>query len=305
MITQIIIFIVLIIIICVAISSIEYSSHKKEMYKGKDVKNKAVNMGNIRTEIINNCTIVNIKDIHNNVAYLLEGRFSNSCLSLYKNNERIHSRIVNGEKSLVLSSNLILTTQIFKISKYKSELLSLENGNDYLLSINNVNNINVKDYTVNYDINISPINYTYSKNIGLNEYDLIKDISDKYPVLDRYTFKNIDKENKWVFKNDGDFILILLNNLYNIDLTINTIEKHIRKTGDVPSYEIIPITNPNIVAFNLDYKSHIKGINKEYIDFITSPNHLMSKFLYGSKTKEIDFVSQINDKILIFKVKEV
>jgi hypothetical protein len=275
------------------------------MYKNKDVKIKAFNISNLKTEVINNCHTLSIKNVQSNTAYLIEGNFTNSCLSLYKNNERIHSRIINGEKSFVLSSNLNLTSQVFKSSKLKSELLPIENDTDYILSVNNVNNINVKNYTVNYNIDTNPINYTYEKSVGVSEYDIVQDIKSTYTELERFTFKNIEKENKWVFKSEGSFILVALKSLYNLDLTINGEQQAIRKTTEIPSYEIIPVQNPDIVAFNLDYKSRIKGINQEYIDFITSPNHLMSKFLYGSKTKDIDYVSQINDKLIIFKLKQV
>lgn len=305
MLIQIILFIIFVILICIVISSIDYSSENSKMYKSKDVKIKGINLGSIKTEIINNCHILSLKNIQDNIAYLIEGNFSNSCLSLYKNNERIHSRLINGEKSFVLSPNLNLTSQVFKGSKFKSELLPLEINNDYTISVNNVNDISVKNYTVNYKIDSNPINYTYEKGVGLNEYDIVQEIKEKYSEFERFTFRNVEKENKWVFKNSGSFILVILKNLHNIDMTINGVNHTIRKSDDISSYEIIPIQDPDIIAFNLDFKTRIKGINKEYIEFITSPSHLMSKFLYGSKTKEIDYISQINDKLLVFKIKQV
>jgi len=305
MLIQIILFIVFVILICIVISSIDYSGENSKMYKAKDVKPKEINLSSLKTEIINNCHILSVKNITNDTAYLIEGKFSNSCISLYKNNERIHSRMANGEKSFVFSSNLNLTSQVFKGAKYKSELLPLENNSDYIISVNNVNDIVVKNYTVNYKIDSNPINYTYEKGVGLNEYDIVQEIKEKYPELERFTFRNVEKENKWVFKNSGSFILIVLKNLYNIDMTINGLNHTIRKSDEISGYEIIPIQDPDIVAFNLDFKTHIKGINKEYIEFITSPSHLMSRFLYGTKVKEIDYISQINDKLLVFKIKQV
>jgi len=273
------------------------------MYKAKEVVSKAFNLGAFKTEIINNCHLLTIKNVQFTTAYLLEGNFTNSCLSIYKNGTRIHSRIVSGDKSFVFSSNLILTSQIFKSSKYKSELLPLEEGQEYIISVNNINNIQTKNYTVNYKIDKNPIQYTYAENIGINEYDIIQSIKNNYGVLERYNLRNIEVENKWVFSGEGNYILILIKNLHNIDFTLNGANYSVRKNNEIPFYEIIEVENPNIIAYNLDYKTRIKGINREYIDFITSPNHLMSKFLHGSKDKEIDYASQVNDKIIMYRLK--
>ena len=303
MLTQIIIFIVFIIVICIIISSISYSDNNSDMNKTKEIISKTFSLGSIKTEIKNNCHLLNIKNVQSVTAYLLEGKFSNSCLSLYKNGVRIHSRIITGEKSFICSANLLLTSQIFKHSKYKSELLPLEEGYDYTISVNNVNEINTKNYSVNYNINKSPIQYTYEENMGVNEYDIIQQIQNNYVNIERCNFRNIEVENKWVFKDEGKYILILIKNLYNIDYTLNNTTYNLRKNTEPPTYEIIEITNPDIVAYNLDFKTRIKGINREYIDFITGPNHLMSKFLYGSKIKEIDYISQINDKMILYRIK--
>lgn len=273
------------------------------MKRVKEVVSKAFNIGAIKTEIINNCHLLSIKNVQSNTAYLLEGKFTNSCLSIYKNGTRIHSRIITGDKSFVFSSNLILTSQIFKTSKFKSELLPLEDGYDYIVSVNNVNNIQAKNYSVNYNIGKNPIQYTYAENIGVNEHDIMQSIKNNYGTLERCNLRNVEVENKWVLKDEGDYILILIKNMYNIDYKLNGNDYTIRKNNEIPSYEIIEVSNPDIVAYNLDFKTRIKGINREYIDFITSPNYLMSKFLYGTKEKEIDYTSQINDKIIIYRIK--
>lgn len=303
MLGQILLLIVFILVICLIISSISYSSNDKEMNKAKQVISKTFSIGPLKTEIINNCHIFRMENIQSTSAYLLEGKFDNSCLSIYKNGVRIHSRIVTGEKSFAFSSNLLLSSQLFKNAKFKSELLPLEDGCSYIISVNNVNDIQTKNYSVNYNIGKSPIIYTYTKNIGVNEYDIMQEIQSKYGELQRYNLRNIEVENKWVFNDTGNYLVILIRNLHNINITINETEYSLIRTTNIPFYEIMEITDPNIIAYNLDYKTRIKGINREYIDFITSPNHLMSKFLYGTKDKEIDYTSQINDKVIMYKIK--
>jgi hypothetical protein len=301
MLFQIIIFIILIIVICIVISSINYKDNSV-VNTVKEATMKAFNLGNIKTEIVNNCHTLDIKTTSYKTAYLFEGNFSNSCLSIYKNNERIHSRIITGDKSFIITSNLVLTTQLFKLSKYKSELLPIENDNRYTIVVNNVNDMNVKANTINYEIENKPIDYNYTKNIGINEYDIVNEIKQTYPSIERAMLRNIEKENKWVLKDTGKYLVVIIENLFNLDININDDNYRQYKISSNPSYKLIEINDPNIIAYNLDFKSRIKGVNKEYIDFITSPNNLMSRFLYGKEPKVIDYISQINDKILVFKI---
>jgi len=301
MLIQIILFIILIIVICIVITSVNYTNEMSTSVV-KGVIAKSYTIGNIKTEIVNNCHLIDIKNTNYKTAFLIEGSFSNSCLSIYKNDEHIHSRIVSGDKAFIVTSNLILSTQLFKISKYKSEILPIENDNKYTIVVNNVNDINVKTNTINYEIENKPIIYTYSKNLGINEYDIVREIKKTHPVIERALLRNIEKENKWVLKDTGRYLIIIIENLFNLDVNINEDNYRFYKANDNPHYKILDINNPNIIAYNLDFKSKIKGINKEYIDFITSPNNLMSRFLYGKEPKVIDYISQINDKILVFKL---
>jgi hypothetical protein len=301
MLLQVIIFIILIIVICTVIASIG-NSNNIAMSTVKEVTTKTFNIGNIKTEIHNNCHLLNIKKINYKTAYLLEGKFSNSCISIYKNDERVHSRIVSGDKSFVITSNLILTSQLFKISKYKSELLPLENDNRYTIVVNNVNDINVKLNTINYEIENKAINYIYEKNIGINEYDIVQEIKKDYPKIERGMLRNVEKENKWILKETGKYLIVYIENIFNIDMKINENSYRLYKSKNKPYYKVLTVDNPDIVAYNLDFISKIKGINREYIDFITSPNNLMSRFLYGKEVKEIDYISQINDKVLVFRL---
>lgn len=301
MLLQVIILILLIIAICIIISSIS-CSNDTSMNTVKEVNTKAFNMGNLKLEIVNNCYLLDIKSTHYKTAYLLEGKFSNSCLSIYKNNERIHSRIVSGDKSFIITPNLTLSSQLFKVSKYKSELLPVENDAKYTIVVNNVNDINVKINTINYEIENKPITYEYTKNIGINEYDIVQELTKTYSNFSRAMLKNVEKENKWILKDSGNYLVVMIENLFNIEININQNGYRLYKINEPPYYKIMEINDPDIVAYNLDFKSKIKGINREYIDFITSPNNLMSRFLYGKEAKEIDYVSQINDKILVFKI---
>jgi hypothetical protein len=304
MLLYVIILIILIIVICIVISSVNYSNNT-DIPTVKEVISKTFNLGNVKTEIVNNCHLFDVSSSNYKTAYVLEGKFTNSCISLYKNNERIHSRIVSGEKSFVIASNLILTSQLFKLSKYKPEVIPIENDCKYTIVVNNVNSIHVKSNTINYEIENKPIIYNYEKNIGLNEYDIVQEIKQTYPAIERTTFRNVEEENKWILKDKGRHLVIIIDNIYNIDIKINEQNYNTRKSDSGPYYKILEIDDPDIVIYNLDFKSKIKGINREYIDFITSPNNLMSRFLYGKEAKEIDYTSQINDKVLIFRLKGV
>ena len=90
-----------------------------------------------------------------------------------------------------------------------------------------------------------------------------------------------------------------------IDLDdINGIEDviKVRPSNSNPEIAIREISNPNINIKNFNYTPEYKDINTEYLDFITSPNYLMQKFLYGKKTKDINYSIPMNNKILIYKI---
>jgi len=100
----------------------------------------------------------------------------------------------------------------------------------------------------------------------------------------------------------GEHLVIIPENIYNLDIDINGQNYNTKNSGQQAMFNILNITDPNITVYNLDFITKIKDINQEYLDFITSPNYLMNKFIYGSKTKKSDFISQVNNKIIIYKL---
>jgi hypothetical protein len=305
MFVETIVFIILFIVAIIVIASASYSSDNAPETKGmKAFKSlDKFTLTSITPESQGNCYTFTIDQICANKSYIVSGEFERSCVSIYLDNERIHSRECNGNKSLVFSSNLNLTSQIFKLNKNKSELLPLQLGKSYKIVFNNVNELNVKEYKVNYSIDYKNIEYNYTLGVGVNEYDIYQQVKDNYTGLERYYLKNGNKENMWCMNEPGKYLVIIIDNLYNLDVSINNSSYNTRKVlSETPALNILTITDPNITVFNLDFITKIKDINQEYLDFITSPNYLMNKFIYGSKNKKADYISQVNNKFIIYKL---
>jgi hypothetical protein len=303
MFVETIVFIILFIVAIIVIASASYSSDGMPEVKTVASKTLTQQTKSFTTALYeHNCYIYNIDQINSNVAYIISGEFERSCVSIYLDGERIHSREISGSKSLVFSSNLNLTSQLFKLTRYKSVLLPLELGKSYTIVFNNVNELDIKEYKVAYNIDYKSIEYDYTLGVGTNEYDIYQLIKNDYPSLTRAHLKNGNKENMWIMNGSGEHLIIIPENIYNLDIDINGQNYNTKNSGQQAMFNILNITDPNITIYNLDFITKIKDINQEYLDFITSPNYLMNKFIYGSKTKKSDFISQVNNKIIIYKL---
>jgi hypothetical protein len=305
MFVETIVFIILFIVAIIVIASASYSSDGKpeiKSIKSRSIGSENFSLNTVIPEYHHNCYVVNINQIDTNTAYIISGGFENSCVSIYLDGERIHSRECNGDTSLVLSSNLSLTSQLFKMNKYKSQLLPLQLDKTYKIVFNNVNDLDVKEYKVMYNISYKNIAYNYTKGTGYNEYDIYELVKNTYPALTRKYLKNGNKENMWHMNDTGNYLVIIINNLYNLNITINEENYNVSKSISEPELIMINITDPSITVFNLDFLTKIKDINQEYLDFITTPNYLMNKFIHGSASKKADYISQVNNKFILYKM---
>ena len=401
---MILIIIILVILIIIIISSIPYSGQidKNEVVKNtKEFNNNPLyEMKNIRPEIKHNCSILHINNMDGNKGYSIIGNFNESCFSIYKNNERLYSKIINGSNNIIIGSNQNILTPLIKLSKYKNILIPLENFNDYIIVFDKSENVEIKNYKVNSSISFKNISYSLDKmniNEGFNEYDihyltnksfnldsnnildknissdfpdksmneesdikkldknissdfpdksmkeesdvkkldknissdfpdksmkeesdvkkLDKNISSDFPdksmkeesdvkKLDKIYISHFNKYDEWELNKEGEYIISIVNNLYNFDIKDkrnNEVIK-IRKSDNPPEIIFKRIHNPNIVIKNLDFINDKKDINTEYIELINGPVHLVERFLKGKKSRKINYSMLINNKINVFKV---
>lgn len=302
---RIILFIILVILIIIIISSIGYKDLSTPEVKGKNQdEQKKESLVSAHPEFINGCFVYDIQDLDFKDAYIFSGKFNNSTLSIYKDGSKIYSDIINGDKSCIISSNQVIISSVARFIKNKSNLIGLPGSQKYRIVVDNVNNFDIKHYFVNYTIENKVINFD-NKNIGLNEYDIFTNLSKTYPTINRKFLKTTSKENKWSMKDTGKYIIAIVDNLNNLTVTINDINHDTHYNGSLkPEIKLVEVENPNIIVFNKDYKTKIKDINQEYLDFINGPNYLVLKFLHGSDKKEIDYTSQVNNKVFIYKIED-
>ncbi len=306
--------IILVIFILVLISSIPYSvNNDKEEVKINTRSigsNKPYDMISMRLEIKHNCNILNINSMNKNIGYSIVGNFNDSCISIYKNGERVHSIIANGYKNIIIGSNHNILTPLIKLSKYKNILISLENENDYVIVFDKAEEISVKNYIVNQEILFTQIPINYNIKHGFNEYDIqyltnkyigIKNIENEVEKVHLSHYKKFDE---WEFKGEGQYIMSIVENSYNLDIidkSTNEITK-IRKNNQSPEIFFKTLINPNILIKNLDFILDKKDINTEYIELINGPANLVERFMKGKKSKKINYTMMINNKICIYKV---
>jgi hypothetical protein len=299
MIIRIIIFIVLVLLAIVVIASASYSDKPETMVKLTKSKS-PIAVAFVRPEMEHNCNILNIRNMNKNLAYLVTGNFVNSCISIYKDGERVHSRRCDGTLSLLFTSNLKLTSYILKETSKKSLLLPLESDANYKVVFSDVNNLEVKNYTINYDIEQRNIVYEYGKGIGTSEYDVYTELARE--DLHRVALYPTNTENIWSYKSDERHIVVYFRNLYNLNINLNGDYFSTSKSSFEPEMVVEIVDNCDLTVTNMGHVSRTKDINREYIDFITGPNYLLTKFLYGSKPKEIDYGNQVNNKVFLYKI---
>lgn len=310
----IVLVIIFIIIISLTVLSSSYntntttkSTNKKKSVAKRNVKPKftkeePVTITQINPSVEYNSLTFNIPNTNKQTGYTINGNFQNSCLSLYVNDARVHSRIFNGDAHIVLASNLQLSNPMFKMSKFKSFLVPLEMEKNYKVVISGVNNAQIQSYTVNYDISLQKIFYEYPLNTGTSEYDLetySRKIIDN--VRERVYPKSTNKYNIFKFTEEGKYAIVYTTNLYNMDININSNIYSSKNSPKTPAVEILYVENPHIEITNYDAKESKKNVHEEYVDFITLPNNLVDKFLYGSSNKNNN-LNKINDRVVIYKL---
>ena len=301
-------------IVCVAliiilISSIYYTDEDDtvNIKKSKSLKNLNIsNLQIIRPEIVNNCYILNINELNKNIGYSISGIFTNSCISIYKNNERITNYKANGERNIVLACNENVLSSLYKINKYKTITIPLQEGENYKVVIDYIKNVKVQQYTVNIDINYTPLEIKYPKISAYNEYDIDLETRKTYNNIERQHFDNYKSPSEWFFyKNGARYLFVTVKNSGNYNIIDNNESEETyeyRDGREVAELEYKEIDNPNIKMVNLDYVAVKKDINTEYIDLVTSPNYLLQKFLYGDKYKDINYNMYISNKCIVYKI---
>jgi hypothetical protein len=310
------------------LSSIQYSNDDNITVKSKNVKNvkdkNTTNIYTIRPETLNNCYVFNITSINSNSAYSVSGKFNNSCVSVYDQfDEKVCSYICNDYKNVVLSCNENILSPVFKLTNYKTLLIPLAINQSYKVIIDHVEELKIQNYTVNFLIEHKDIPFNYD-NKGVNEYDIdryvkskminntTKNLSQDTTELERMHLSNFNREDEWVFNKEGDYVVALVRNAHNYEVKGSWINEHNelsniniknKKTNE-PSYiELIKVKNPNITMYNLEYIKVKRDINTEYLDLITGPNYLLEKFLYGKKGRDVNYSLFINNRFLIYKIK--
>jgi len=300
-----ILFIIFVLIIIVVISSLSYDNDDKDTIK-KDVSKSQTQFNLIRTNIINNCHVFNIDKIDKFNAYSIVGKFHNSNISVYKNDTLVKSIICNDYTNIILSSNVNIIKPILELNNYKSTIIPLEIEQSYTIAIDYVQELNIQNYKVNYDVIFNSTKNIMNKIEGFNEYDIDKYVKSIYreEELERINLNNLNKYDLWGFNGQGDYILAIIKNNHNYNVTDsnNSIDLQITKNDSIPEIEILNLINPNITVENLDYISVKKDINTEYLKFISGPNYLLQRFLYGKASEEINYTIHINNKVLLYKL---
>lgn len=302
----ILVLIIAIIFVIIILTSISYNEDDSVVKSTKQVKNKSFkNTQIIRPEIINNCYILNINNMNMNTGYSISGIYTNSCISIYKNDERITNYKCNGDKNIVLSCNENVTIPLYKLSKYKVLTIPLEEKENYKIVIDYIKDVKIQQYNVNINIDYIPMTLNYPKIDAYNEYDIDFEVRKKYSNIKREHFDNYKSPSEWFFyKNGTRYVLVTVKNRGNYDIIFNDREEVIEYRTTNRDVELIytEIENPNIKMTNLDYIAVKKDINTEYIDLVTSPNYLLQKFLYGDKYKDINYNMYISNKCIIYKI---
>jgi hypothetical protein len=305
----VILLIILIIIVIIVISSISYDTKTIPLTPEKSIINRSkYNTVSIRGEMENNCNVLQINDLNKNIAYVIDADFNSTCLSLYENNVRIHSRICNGKLTIILCPNVNLVSQILRNTRNKTQFMPLDLNKNYKVVFDNANNLNIKIRKTDYDTVYTQPHLDYMLGIGTNEYDIIKKIESEYSGLTfkRVGFKTTNIENVWEYNGEGDHLCIYTENRFNLELNFENIDSKIQKRtirdSNEPILTVIKLTDPKLKVTNLDFSTKIKDIHRDYIDFITAPQFLINKFLYGSQDKIIDYTNSVNNKVILYKI---
>lgn len=298
-------FILFIILLIVVISSISYSESAtdkslKTNSKIKSLKIEPVNITSISPLFENSYYHFTTSLISNKIGYSLAGKFYNSAISIYDltSQNRLYSNTYNGSCNLVFTSNLNITTSLFKLSKNKAFLLPLENDHEYKIVVSNISNISIKSFKVSYEMKPKAIVYEYPESVGLTEYDLWEYIKNNNLVHGVRVYpKALLKENLLHIDKISNYKIVVINGLSNFEINGKVFVKH-----SDPFIEVISFDNQKITVNNKDFVPCAKNVHTEYIEFITGPNYLLNKFLNGSEDRVINYNNIVNDKIIILDV---
>lgn len=298
-------FILFIILLIVVISSISYSESVtdkslKTNSKVKSLKIEPMNITSVSPQFENSYYYFTTSLISNKNGYTVSGKFHNSAISIYDltDQTRIYSTTYNGLCNLVFTSNLNMTTSLFKLSKNRSYLLPLQNDHEYKIIVSNISNISIKSVKVNYEMKFKSIVYEYPESVGLTEYDLWEYIKMNNLVDGVRVYpKALLKENLLHIDKISNYKVVVINGLSNFEINGKVFVKH-----SSPFIEVISFDNQKITINNKDFVPCTKNVHTEYIEFITGPNYLLNKFLNGSEERVINYNNIVNDKIILLEV---
>jgi hypothetical protein len=299
----VVIFIIFVLFVIIYISSLSYP--KVHVQKISEVKKQDTSNDN-HIKILNeyNCQTFELKNVNKRQAYLATGNFQGSNLSLYCNNQMIFSQTYNGLINLIFTSNNNLINIASKVNKFRSFVIPLKNNNDYKIVVSKCFNLRVKNYSNNYDVEYSEIKSDYPTINSYSEYDIEVHTRKNFNQfkLERIYPRSTNKGNIFRFTDKGKYLVAYLDNRYNMDLKFNEENVQCRVNTMPTNINFKYVKNIDLTINNLDYKVKDKDFNNEYIDFITGPNQIFTKFMKGEEKKPINDDNKINSKIFIYKI---
>lgn len=315
----VVIFIIFVIVIFIYIASIGYNQEDDtknipeeknieilipEIEPVKNVSKGLIDIDNVEVRNEINTHNFSIKNIDERTSYTIFSNFDNTCISVYSDSKKFYSQYLSGNYNVIFTSNANLIQLTTKLNKNKNIVIPLKLNSDYEVYFNNVSNCKIQKNVVNYNINYRLLELKTISDLSYNEFDLnLYANTNISNIKERIYFKNAEKENIFKFFDTGKYAIVYLTNKHNYNLNINSRNISSRKNNNQsPEIKIEYITNPSITIENLDYIHNKKSVHKEYVEFITVPNTLMNKFLYGSEPTSKNFSNKMNDKILIFSL---
>jgi hypothetical protein len=330
----VIIFILVIIILLSSLGSSE-KSVEKSIPKIKTKKDKKITFSNVNITTVHakkelDSLCFEFQDLTHDITYIFGSEFDNSTISIYKKEildeenlsqeSLFFTNVYSGNHGFVLSSNPLnvnasyfqLGTKL-KLENIKYNCIYLEPNVKYKVVVNNVINSLYKIYrfTINYDIRKKSVNPSIIKNLklGLSEYDLEhkikKDLELKgLKIKERMMFTRLGFK-EWEFSKNGNYVLVFLKNKYNFVIKDRNSESewksNITKDG-LYELEYQILENPNLLIKNLDENLKPSSFNSDFVEFINTPFTLYNHFLHGPKSKKVDIINKISNKILIYSL---
>jgi hypothetical protein len=323
----VIIFILVIVILLSSLGSSE-KSVEKVVPKIKLKKDKKITFSNINITPVNtkkelDSLCFEFQDLTHDISYIFGSEFDNSSVSIYKilsEDSLFFTNVYSGNHGFVLSSNpLNVNASYFQLGtkltleNIKYNCIYLEPNTKYKVVVNNVISSSYKVYrfTINYDIRKKSVNPSITKNLklGLSEYDLEhkikKDLDIKgLQIQQRMMFTRLGFK-EWEFSKNGSYVLVFLKNKYNFVIKDRNsgVEWKSNTTKDgLYELEYLVLENPNLLIKNLDENLKPSSFNSDFVEFVNTPFTLYDHFLHGPKSKKVDIINKISNKILIYSL---